>query len=97
MTCLLCRQERGYDALHVDVMLGEGESLNCRTYKVPSISDGEDKRPSPHYMDVIISGAVQQGMPQEYINVLKAIEHNNYKGRVEIIDKIGDNYYIIAE
>ena len=70
--------------------------LRCRTYKARAVP-GDDTRPSPQYMDVIIQGAIQNDMPQEYINTLKCIEHNNYDGNLDVIAKIGDSSGTSAE
>ena len=91
------RQERGYDPIEVDVLPQDGgEPLQCRTY-VGKAKPGDDKRPSPQYLDVIIRGAIQSKLPQEYINKLKSIEHNNYKGNVAITAELGSGNGITAK
>ena len=47
-----------------------------------------DKRPSPQYCDVILRGAKQCNLPEEYIEKLNAIETNGYSGRVEIHERV---------
>ena len=47
-----------------------------------------DPRPSPHYLDVIIRGAIQSQLPPDYIETLKNIEHNNYQGSSPLYDEV---------
>lgn len=90
-------QESGYDPVEVDVMpQGGGETQQCRTY-IAKVKPGDGNRPSPQYMDVVIRGAMQSKLPDEYINELKSIEHNNYKGNVAITAKLGDGNGMTAK
>ncbi|OPL21156.1 hypothetical protein AM593_09959, partial [Mytilus galloprovincialis] len=77
----LDRQEGIYKALNVDV-ISEDRSLTCRTYLLEptTVPSDWDMRPSPQYMDIIIKGAIQSKLPDEYIDQLKNVEHNNYSG-----------------
>ena len=43
-----------------------------------------DKRPSWVYKDVIVRGAVEHGLPQDYISQLRAVEDNGYRGEVSV-------------
>ena len=47
-----------------------------------------DPLPSPHYLDVIIRGAIQSQLPADYIESLKKIEHNNYQGKSKLYDEV---------
>ncbi len=43
--------------------------------------------PSPYYLDVILRGAVQSGLPEGYIQKLRGTEHNGYTGGCSIHEK----------
>jgi gamma-glutamylcyclotransferase len=59
-----------YRALEVEVETAAGEKHRCRTYQL--LHEGaEDKRPSPQYLDVILRGARQNCLPQEYVDRLQ--------------------------
>lgn len=42
----------------------------------------EIRRPSKIYIDTIIEGAIESGLPEDYIKNLRAIPHNGYCGDV---------------
>lgn len=73
----------------------QGEELNCRSYQLVvtpnKTSDGslpENRRPSPLYKKVILNGAIESKLPEDYIQKIRNIPHNNYKGTYKI--KISD-------
>ena len=71
--------------MKVTVQTPEGKVYECRTYQIPkTIVD----LPSPQYMDVIIRGAVDIGLPADYITRLRNIEHNNNKERVQLYEDV---------
>lgn len=84
------RQESIYKAINVDVLTQDGTKLICRTYMLEpkDIPSRWDSRPSPQYMDVIIKGACQSNLPEDYINQLKNVEHNNYTGTVKVYEEV---------
>lgn len=80
----LDKQEVGYDAIEVEVELDPSSTdqklstVTCRTYvqkaEYASVGDGI---PSKLYKDVIVKGAQEQKLPQDYIDsVLKAFPDN---------------------
>lgn len=75
--------------LLVDIQLrGNSQSANdatltCRTYQY-SNKYRILSNPSPHYKRVIISGAIEHNLPPEYIEWLRKIHTNEYRGRVEL-------------
>ena len=44
----------------------------------------EDKRPSYVYKDVIVRGAEEHNIRQEYLDWLRGIEDNGYRGDVNV-------------
>ena len=46
--------------------------------------DEEDRRPSWVYKDVIVRGALEHSLPEDYINKLRAVKDNGYKGDVSV-------------
>ncbi|XP_056099909.1 gamma-glutamylcyclotransferase a [Rhinichthys klamathensis goyatoka] len=74
-----------YSPLEVKVETKE-ELVLCRTYKMNNF------RPcptSPQYKKVVCLGAQRNGLPQNYIQKLLALETNNYSG-TSILDQITD-------
>lgn len=65
-------------------MTQDGMHIECRTYQQsvnpPPRRDDEDipedRRPSLTYMDCILKGAKECGLPKDYIDKLKRIPHN---------------------
>lgn len=68
--------------------------VHCRTYQQnknpPPRRPGEkipkDRLPSITYMDVIVRGAIECQMPDEYIEVLKNIPNNGNKANEEMLE-----------
>ena len=44
----------------------------------------KDKRPSWVYKDVILRGALEHQLPQDYVTKLRAVEDNGYRGEVSV-------------
>ena len=91
---MTCRQEGVhlgyYKAIEVRVEPSDGppppprrDWLQCRTYYL-LMREAEDKRPSPQYLEVIIRGALQHGLPGAYVDKLRSIQHNGYSGQIGI-------------
>lgn len=68
----------------------------CRTYQQtinpPARNDDEelplDRRPSITYLDVILKGATECQLPEEYIQKLKKIPHNGQEASPKMIEKL---------
>lgn len=70
----------------------EGKTKMCRVYqqcdqpkaftKLQQLP--HDRKPSKVYLDVIIAGSDESGLPAEYRQVLANIPHNGYSGDIEI-------------
>lgn len=67
---------------------GNGTEISARAYvlvqqpegNVHGIQDSivpEDRKPSKTYLQVLVKGAIESGVPLEYVNWLKNIKHNN--------------------
>ncbi|XP_074030739.1 gamma-glutamylcyclotransferase isoform X2 [Leptinotarsa decemlineata] len=72
-----------YYPITVDVETPEGKVLQCRCYRQVGNADDvnlenlpEERRPTPAYLETMIKGAEESGIPSEYINFLKKIPHN---------------------
>ncbi len=78
-TCLLF--------LHLQVTTENGEKLMCRTYQLLDLNS-KDHHPSPQYLKVILLGAEQCRLPEDYMVRLRAIEHNGYSGPCDVFDKL---------
>jgi hypothetical protein len=63
--------------------MSDTNTIECRTYQYSN-----DKRqrlpPSIHYKTVIVAGAVEHQLPGWYVDELKAIKDNGYRGRVPV-------------
>lgn len=78
-----------YVVIEIKVSTQEGKEITCRSYLMTNY---ESAPPSPQYKKVICMGAEENGLPLEYQEKLKAIEPNDYKGKIsdemeEIIKK----------
>eukprot|EP00095_Tigriopus_kingsejongensis_P001900 maker-scaffold287_size221780-snap-gene-1.25 protein:Tk01900 transcript:maker-scaffold287_size221780-snap-gene-1.25-mRNA-1 annotation:"hypothetical protein CAPTEDRAFT_224905" len=77
-----------YERIQVKVKLnGTGEDITPFTYKVREemmTSKSEDRRPSKVYKGVILAGAEENKLPEDYCDELKAIVDNGYDGPVEV-------------
>lgn len=73
-----------YKPIFVQVTTVAGETLHCRCYQqVRPLED--DRRPSVVYKNIMIRGARENGVPEDYIvNHLEKIVDNGYNGEVEI-------------
>jgi len=54
----------------------------CRTYQYSN--PRKSCPPSPHYLHVIVSGAVEHCLPEPYIERLRQFQHNSYTGKIEL-------------
>ncbi|KAK6185825.1 hypothetical protein SNE40_007973 [Patella caerulea] len=65
----------------IDVIVEDqiGNKYTCLVFEMGG-SDHPGERPSPQYKDIIIRGARQSGIPNDYITVLESIEDSGYDG-----------------
>merc|ERR1711936_529450 len=72
-----------YNRKMVEVELEDGSSAEAVTYFLIKPEE-EDKRPSYVYKNVILRGAEEHNIPEEYLEKLRGIEDNGYKGEVTV-------------
>uniref|UniRef100_A0A3Q1GYM4 Gamma-glutamylcyclotransferase n=1 Tax=Anabas testudineus TaxID=64144 RepID=A0A3Q1GYM4_ANATE len=63
----------------------KGQELNCRTYIMNSCVYAP---PSPQYLQVIVMGAEQNGLPKDYQEKLRAIKTNMYEGPLPMMAEL---------
>lgn len=76
----LDRQEFGYDPIQIEVkLIDSGDLVTCRSYTQKDFyRNSECKLPSKLYKEVIIKGARENGLAEEYIEgVIVATPDNN--------------------
>ncbi|KAF5289261.1 hypothetical protein FQA39_LY15191 [Lamprigera yunnana] len=79
-----------YTRIKINVERPDGQIVDCYTYKLvnnpaiyyPLDQLPENRQPSKAYLDVILKGAIESMLPDQYIEKLKKIKHNNYDGAV---------------
>ena len=64
-------------------MTPAGERWSCRSYQLIAPPE-RDRRPSAVYKEVIVRGATENHLPEEYRRFLAGIEDNGYRGQVEV-------------
>lgn len=80
-----------YFVFEGEILTPEGKVEKCRLYQqvdTPTINENEllpdDRKPSGTYLDVIIQGAKESNLPEEYQKFLKSFPHNGYTGAVNL-------------
>ncbi|XP_006903180.1 PREDICTED: gamma-glutamylcyclotransferase [Elephantulus edwardii] len=76
-----------YAVIEVTVCTQEKKEITCRSYQMQNY---DSVPPSPQYKAVICMGAKENDLPLDYQQKLKAIEPNDFKGKLskEIEDMI---------
>ncbi|KAK6982448.1 hypothetical protein BgiMline_017832 [Biomphalaria glabrata] len=84
-------QEAHYYPIEVEVE-HDGQMVKCRTYEMQKKTTGYCL-PSPHYKKVLIDGARQNGLPEEYVEYLESFEDNgvtktppNYRKVMDMVE-----------
>jgi gamma-glutamylcyclotransferase len=62
--------EQGYRRERVHVSLQNGELIEAITYMAHPVTEVDGGRPSLEYLQIIVRGARQHGLPEEYIRTL---------------------------
>lgn len=74
--------------------------MECRTYQQtinpPVRKNGEElpeeRRPCITYMECIINGAIECGIPKYYIDELKTIPNNGKEASPKMIEKLNSSF-----
>ncbi|KAJ8969240.1 hypothetical protein NQ317_002638 [Molorchus minor] len=73
--------KRVHDNIYIPLML-EAEKFCWGQAEMSDIP--EDRQPSAVYLNTILKGAIESGLPKDYQEFLKRIPHNGYVGDVDI-------------
>ena len=65
--------EKGYERRQVRVVLENGDELKAITYFAEFAHIGNDSQPSAAYLQRILGGARQHGLPDAYIREIEAM------------------------
>lgn len=76
--------------ISASVEVPSGETVKCRSYQLTDLpaklATGEtlpdERQPSKAYLDTILEGADESGLPSDYIEQLKTIPHNGFCGPI---------------
>ncbi|XP_059621994.1 gamma-glutamylcyclotransferase-like isoform X1 [Phlebotomus argentipes] len=89
-----------YQPLSLPIETPRGETLICRVYQLVNNPDDypvkngvriEERKPSYSYIQVLINGAIESGLPEYYVEFLKSVEHNGNLGKPELISSLNLN------
>lgn len=87
-----------YKPMEVEVETPTGRTENCRVYMLcdnpgPLTSPHQEftAQPSQTYINVIISGAIESGLPEDYIQWLKSAKHNGQKAVPELVRALDEH------
>lgn len=86
-----------YRPMEVAIVTPSGDQVTCRVYILcdnpgPLKPNKEfTNLPSETYILVIICGAIESGLPIQYIQWLKSIQHNGRKGIPELVEILKDH------
>uniref|UniRef100_A0A6M2DP07 gamma-glutamylcyclotransferase n=1 Tax=Xenopsylla cheopis TaxID=163159 RepID=A0A6M2DP07_XENCH len=77
-----------YQAKDINIKTKSGKNVLCRIYEQcklpPTLQPGEpfpeDRKPSLVYLETIIQGALESGLPDTYLKMLRSIPHNGNIG-----------------
>lgn len=74
-----------YNTIFVPVFCNKGSLTYCYSYQLVT-NCGEKKLPSKSYLNTIIKGASEMGVPRHYIDKLEKAPHNGKLSRFEYPD-----------
>ena len=78
--------EAHYRRVEVNVVgCRAGEVMVCRSYEIVDQSPELEGLPSPQYLQVMLSGAAEVGLPEDYQQKLRTHPHNDNTGEVAIL------------
>ncbi|XP_059169644.1 gamma-glutamylcyclotransferase-like isoform X2 [Physella acuta] len=89
-------QETYYQPIDVLIEMENGELVKCRSYEMHKNTSG-NHLPSPHYKEIIVRGAKQNKLPEDYIRYLKSFPDNglsspppNYLKVMDVVQKLAN-------
>ncbi|CAG5120732.1 unnamed protein product, partial [Candidula unifasciata] len=82
-------QEVFYQPIEVSVANQQGQIIKCRTYEMDR-DTVDDPKPSPHYKKVVLAGARQNGLPEEYVRFLESFPDNGLAQTPPLYQKVID-------
>lgn len=90
----------GYERVTTEVVQGGGEMMQATTYRATDCRPG--LRPYDWYLDLVIAGAEQQGLPDGYIDRLRATPSEadvdlDRHGRAEALEALRHARYVGAK
>jgi hypothetical protein len=65
--------EGGYDRLSVQVVIDDDSTLEAVTYVAMVKNVVKESRPSEEYLERIVAGSRQHGLPDDYIEKIKKL------------------------
>jgi len=81
----MCGHPEGYTRISVEVCpVGDVRKIACITYEKTNKS--QPNLPSLPYKKMMLKGATQCGLPDDYITMLETVRDNGYHGEVNLID-----------
>ena len=75
------QESSSYRRLEVGVASESGEQYRCHVVQHVSSSP---TLPSPQYLEIIRSGAVEHHVPLHYLHQLNQVQHNGFKGEIYV-------------
>lgn len=102
LLCHAYRQEGVQNNIYIplikEIITPNGEKIKCRVYQMVKQPTGKvdladdalpyERRPSKTYLDTIINGAIESGLPVKYNEFLKSIQHNGKLAEPEMLEKL---------
>lgn len=85
-----------YRPMDITVETAHGSSETCRVYILCNNPDSRQPRlgttatPSETYIKVIIKGAIESGLPEDYIRALQSVEHNGRLAIPELVEIVNN-------
>lgn len=70
----------------ITVYSKSGEQFSSYLYQPVDMSPELEGLPSPQYLEVIVKGAEESGLPEDYRKQLSQQPHNGYQGEVGLPD-----------
>ncbi|XP_016841795.1 gamma-glutamylcyclotransferase [Nasonia vitripennis] len=92
----LDEQEGVHDNIYfsktVDIETSTGETISCKVYQQCQVPENyiepsqlpPERQPSFVYHNIILTGAQDHGIPEEYIKYIKSFPHNGYAGETQV-------------